>query len=201
MSYYCLPKTEQFIIVLSTPIIQSWWRVMAASDCNLSWRWWSDTLWVTPTRLWPHLFVFSWLKLTLFVEVSLQSHRCICINIHIYIMNEYDWDFHCFWKFNRSSGHRCLFFVKFNRQLITGIHDESDGLILSEQCSQDYDHSLPHSLLCYLQIIVLEYLLQFHMCIYVYVKVASSFISSFCLPLSQLCVWFVHKLKYFRCCF
>jgi hypothetical protein len=95
---------------------------------------------------------------------------------------------HRFWKFKRSSEHRCLFFVKFNRQLITGIHDESDGLIVSEQHSQDYDYSLPRSLLCYLQIIVLEYLLQFHMFVYVYVKVASSFISFLFAPFTVVCL-------------
>lgn len=31
---------------------------MAASNCHQWWKWWSDSLWVTLTRLWPDWFLF-----------------------------------------------------------------------------------------------------------------------------------------------
>jgi hypothetical protein len=31
---------------------------MAASHCHQWWKWWSDSLWVTLTRLWPDWFLF-----------------------------------------------------------------------------------------------------------------------------------------------
>jgi hypothetical protein len=46
---------------LPAPVIGSWWSLlglMALSLCDSWWMWWSDTLWVTPTRLWTHSFLY-----------------------------------------------------------------------------------------------------------------------------------------------
>lgn len=55
---------EQIVIYFSaTTVMSSWnqWGVMAAGYCCSWWRW-SDTFWVTLTRLWLHLFLlhFFW---------------------------------------------------------------------------------------------------------------------------------------------
>lgn len=50
---------------------------MAASHCLSWWRWWPDTLWVTGTRLWQHLFVTFGL-----VQLELRQwgkpSKCFC---------------------------------------------------------------------------------------------------------------------------
>jgi hypothetical protein len=58
---------------------------MAAGYCHPWWRWWSNSLWVTLTRLWLHLFLlclfwFSWNQHegyldSVLVDSPLQSHR------------------------------------------------------------------------------------------------------------------------------
>ncbi len=75
-------------LFLSTPTVGGWWSqwwVMAAGYCDPWWRWWSNSLWVTPTRLWLHLFLlclfwFSWNQHegyldSVLVDSPLQSHR------------------------------------------------------------------------------------------------------------------------------
>ncbi len=64
-----------WIWTLSAPTMRDWgsqWGVMVASTYHLWWRWWSDTLWVTDTRLWLHsfllcFFLVGWCWLTSYV--------------------------------------------------------------------------------------------------------------------------------------
>jgi hypothetical protein len=55
--YNILPELWADYYLLITPTVRSWgsqWVVIAAGHCYWQWRWWSDTLWATLTRWWPH---------------------------------------------------------------------------------------------------------------------------------------------------
>jgi len=77
----CINVCLKWIIVcLPTPLSWSWWselEVMAASQCYSWWRWWSDTLWVTLVRLWPHSF-FVVLVLVLLELPQWLPSKCYC---------------------------------------------------------------------------------------------------------------------------
>jgi hypothetical protein len=73
-SYHCFQKCKKLRMPISStsicPTVMRLccqWVVMAASDNHFLWRWWSDTLWLTFTRLWPHhscCVCLGWLDLT-----------------------------------------------------------------------------------------------------------------------------------------
>ncbi len=61
--------------------------VMAASHCHSQWRWWSKTLWVTLTRLWPVLGGYlNLLKLLVLVCWALQNQRTASSSILIVLL-------------------------------------------------------------------------------------------------------------------
>jgi hypothetical protein len=76
------PDFGQIVIHLPTPTIGSWWNqrpVMAAHQCYLWWRWWSDTLWVALITLWLHLSL-RYLHIVV-LEISLQILK-ICVRLN-----------------------------------------------------------------------------------------------------------------------
>ncbi len=76
------PDFGQIVIHLSTAAIGSWWNqwpVMAAHQCYLWWRWWSDTLWVALITLWLHLLL-HYLQIVV-LEIPLQISK-ICVRLN-----------------------------------------------------------------------------------------------------------------------